>query len=413
MFRTIPGNRVSWFRDKFTNPHNSAPKRQNQEHKEAVSNSVRQTTPLGLKVVKIPRAPDFFHSGNFSCPSPLPQSSICQKPGIARISFLQDCGTSQSASSTEDSMVERPPTCLEWASHFKTAYRTYNRDRCLNQGVGCSLPESKHRGRWSPQKELHINSLELLAGSLVVKTFAKGVAKVHILLLMDSVSAVSYINKLGGTNSLVLNSLAYNLWTWCLNNQVSLTAQHIPEITNTQAGWESRVFQDSSDWKLNPQMFAAINKLWGPFGIDLFARCLTKHLPKFVSWKPDPVGHCLRQVQVQQVVEPVIVTPVWPAQAWYLLLLELCVDYPVLLPQDPSVLMRGQEIHPLAHLHLAEWLVSIDHSRQCKFLQRLGKSFCQPGPPILPSLIHQPGTSGIAGVWNTIVIPFCHLSLLF
>ena len=146
MFRTISGNRVSWFRDKFTNPHNSAPKRQNQEHKEAVSNSVRQPTPLSSRVVKIPRAPNFFHSGNFSCPSPLPQSSICQKPGIAKISFLRDCGTSQSASSTGDSMVERPPTCLEWASHFKTAYPTYNRDRCLNQGVGCPLPGSKHRG---------------------------------------------------------------------------------------------------------------------------------------------------------------------------------------------------------------------------------------------------------------------------
>ena len=285
---------------------------------------------------------------------------------------------------------------------------------------------------------LHINGLELLAGSLAVKTFAKGVGKVHILLLMDSVSAVSYINKLGGTHSLVLNSLAHDLWTWCLNNQVSLIAQHIPGVTNTQADWESRVFQDSSDWKLNPQMFAAINKLWGPFEIDLFASHLTKQLPKFVSWKPDPealgtdaftvdwnkwkgyafppfsmIGRCLRQVQVQQVVELVIVTPVWPAQAWYPLLLELCVDYPVLFPQDPSLLMRGQEIHPLAHLHLAGWLVSIDHSRRCKFLQRLGKSFCQPGAPILPSLIHQPGTSGIAGVWNTIVIPFRHLSPLF
>ena len=57
----------------------------------------------------------------------------------------------------------------------------------------------------------------------------------------------------------------------CLPNHISLTAQHIPEVTNTLADWESRVFQDASDWKLNPQIFAALNKLWNPLGIDLCA----------------------------------------------------------------------------------------------------------------------------------------------
>ena len=153
-----------------------------------------------------------------------------------------------------------------------------------------------------------------------------------------------------------------------------------------------------------------------------------------MSWKPDPevlgtdaftldwsqwkgyafppfslIGRCSRQVQVLQVAELVIVTPVWPAQAWYPLLLELCIDIPVLLPPDPSLLMRDQDVHPMGHLHLAGWLVSMDHSKRRKFLQRLGKSFCQPGAPILPSLMHQPGTSGIGGVWNTTMIPFHHL----
>jgi hypothetical protein len=88
--------------------------------------------------------------------------------------------------------------------------------------------------------------------------------------------------KLGGTHSFVLNSLAHELWIWCLTNHVRLTAQHIPGITNTQADQDSRVFQDSSDWKLNPQIFAALNNIWAPLGIDLFASRLTKQLPKFV-----------------------------------------------------------------------------------------------------------------------------------
>ena len=66
---------------------------------------------------------------------------------------------------------------------------------------------STGRGRWSPkEKELHINCLKLLAGSLAVQTFAKGEGRVHILLLMDSVSAVSHINKQGGTHCFVLKA---------------------------------------------------------------------------------------------------------------------------------------------------------------------------------------------------------------
>ena len=146
-------------------------------------------------------------------------------------------------------------------------------------------------------------------------------------------------NKLGGTHSFVLNSLAHDLWTWCLASHVHLTAQHIPGVTNTLADWESTVFQDSSDWKLNPQVFAALNQIWGPLEIDLFTSRLTRQLPIFVSWKPDPEAlgtdaftldwsrrkeyafppfslkdRCLRKVQVEQVTELVIVTPVWPAQ---------------------------------------------------------------------------------------------------
>ena len=71
--------------------------------------------------------------------------------------------------------------------------------------------------------------------------------------------------------------------------------------------------------------------------------------------------------------------------------------------------MKDHEVYPLGHLHLAGWIVSIDHSRRHKFLQRLGKCFCQPGSTILPSLMHKPGTSGITGVWNTTAIPFHRL----
>ena len=50
-------------------------------------------------------------------------------------------------------------------------------------------------GPWSfEEKRLHINCFELLAGSLAMKTFTKSKVCAHVKLLMDSTSAVAYIN---------------------------------------------------------------------------------------------------------------------------------------------------------------------------------------------------------------------------
>ena len=54
-------------------------------------------------------------------------------------------------------------------------------------------------GPWcSEEKRLHINCLELLAGSFAIKTFTKTTACAHVRLLMDNAAAVAYINKMGG-----------------------------------------------------------------------------------------------------------------------------------------------------------------------------------------------------------------------
>ena len=55
---------------------------------------------------------------------------------------------------------------------------------------------------WRPQEQqMHINCLELLAAYLTVKCFAKDRSNLTILLKMDSMSALTYINKRGGTIS--------------------------------------------------------------------------------------------------------------------------------------------------------------------------------------------------------------------
>ena len=42
------------------------------------------------------------------------------------------------------------------------------------------------------------------------------------------------------------------------------------------------------DWMLNPVVFQRILTQMGPLEVDLFASRLTRQLPRFYSWRPDP-----------------------------------------------------------------------------------------------------------------------------
>ena len=159
------------------------------------------------------------------------------------------------------------------------------------KGWGAYCQGIRTGGPWSfEEKRLHINCLELLAGSLAVKTFTKSKVCAHVKLLMDSTSAFAYINKMGGTHSKSLANLAIDLWEWCFQNHLIVSAQHLPGRLKVRADRESRVLEDSSDWKLSPDIFQTLQNKWGPFEVDLFASRLTKQLPKFASWKPDPMA---------------------------------------------------------------------------------------------------------------------------
>ena len=154
-----------------------------------------------------------------------------------------------------------------------------------------------------------------------------------------------------------------------------------------------------------------------------------------MSWRPDPlavhtdaftldwatfqgyafppftlIGRCLRQIQSQQVPHLVLVAPVWPAQSWYPLLLDLCIDFPVLIPIQEDLLTLGARLHPLKHLQLAGWLLSAEDTKRQTFLKRVAKSSWQLGgkTQLVPIPVH--GQRGVAGVVSgSMLITFRHL----
>jgi len=295
-------------------------------------------------------------------------------------------------------------------------------------------------GPWIPlEKQRHINYLELFAAFLALKSFLSNRRKMSILLRMDNVTAIAFLNRMGGTHSQELSDLAVIIWQWCLEREIIIHAEHLPGKDNIRADWESRHVRDSSDWMLERDIFLQLEARLGPFSIDLFASRTNTQLPMYCSWRPDPaalavdalslpwgnhqahmymfppfalITRCLEKVRLEQ-ARAVLVAPVWHNQLWYPYLLKSLMDYPILLPPVQNILIGPEgESHPLVlqgHLPLAAWPISGDLSALRDFRRELSGLSGNHGELQQSRPTLQPGGSGIAGALDGVLIPFQHL----
>ena len=308
------------------------------------------------------------------------------------------------------------------------------------QGWGAVCQGVRTRGLSFQQESntLHINALELKAALLFCESFhcqRKAVACPPENGQQDSSGLCL---KMQGTRSSVLVEIAQELWGYAVRRQITLTAEYLPGKYNHEADWESRQFRDSSNWKLNPSIFQALDQLWGPLEIDLFADRLNAQLMNYVSWFPDPsaqatdafqipwsklngysfppfsmICRCLAKITKDQATI-VMITPTWHTQAWYPVLLEMSCRQPVLLPPLKDILMSpSQQPHPLVlqgSLQLAAWMVSGKTSLQKEFQSKLlSYSAPTPGARELRALTIAPGHNGVAGVIREKLIHFAPL----
>ena len=280
----------------------------------------------------------------------------------------------------------------------------------------------------------HINYLELLAAFLALKSFASHRDSTSILLRLDNVTAIAFLNKMGGTHSRLLSSLALEIWNWCIDRRIVIHAEHLPGRFNVRADWESRHSTDSTDWMLQQEIFQELQTKLGPFTIDLFASRTNSQLPLYSGWKPDPealavdalsiswkdhypymfppfalIPRCLHKIEEEHVTA-LIVAPVWSNQIWFPMLLKSLIDFPILLPPIPDIVTNPQGLsHPLAikdHLPLAAWPVSGSPTARRDFQRELLVSSDSPGDHQLNLPTHRPGNNGIAGVLHRVLIHF-------
>ena len=97
---------------------------------------------------------------------------------------------------------------------FKKAAFSCRTDASFSGWGGIELESERFaQGRWSSQElDNSINFLELLAIFNVLKAFYSGVKDTHIEIQCDNISAVTYINDMGGMCSQTLDSLAKDIW---------------------------------------------------------------------------------------------------------------------------------------------------------------------------------------------------------
>ena len=87
---------------------------------------------------------------------------------------------------------------------------------------------------------------------------------------------------------MALNDLAVDIWEYCIQQGVVISAAHIPGIHNVLADIASREFSDSAEWAIPQNIFDGITEKFGIPDIDMFASRLNKKLCRYASWKPDP-----------------------------------------------------------------------------------------------------------------------------
>ena len=244
--------------------------------------------------------------------------------------------------------------------------------------------------------------------------------------------AVSYINRDGGSKSRRVNGIVKDFCNWCEERSISIRAEHVPGVTNTIADAESRFQNDSSDWQLDGNLFQQIRSVW-EVDLDLFASCWNAHLPRFISWKPQPnalstnalsfnwkscagyafppfslISKCLSKVRRER-AGLVLVCPYWPSQSWFPDLLQLVCDVVLVLPPGPGLLIGPKKNpHPLSaqgQLFLIALKLSGDDSA-CSDFRTKWSTFCWEVPATPQMLLTLPhGSIGFIGVAEGIKIP--------
>ena len=109
------------------------------------------------------------------------------------------------------------------------------------QGWGAAMGAMTVRGHWTEaEQEEHINVLELRAVLFAVQALCSAKSNMHLHIKADNITAVAHINKMGGTRSDRCVQVTTELWEFCLERKLLLSAEYLPGVENVRADALSR-----------------------------------------------------------------------------------------------------------------------------------------------------------------------------
>ena len=146
-----------------------------------------------------------------------------------------------------------------------------------------------------------------------------------------------------GSMKTVLQRIAYDIFSHCLENNIDLRIEWIPREFNRQADFISRI-RDCDDWQVTQDLFLELNSVWGPYTVDCFSNSYNNKVQKFYSryWNPGCAGvdalyqswaneNCwlappvpivprVLQHMSSQITQGTLIVPAWPSSVFWPLL---------------------------------------------------------------------------------------------
>ena len=184
--------------------------------------------------------------------------------------------------------------------------------------------------------------------------------------LMDNMTALSYLRKQGGTSSLSLFLESRRVLELAELLSCRLLPAFVPGDLNVIADRLSRQGQPlTKEWTLHPEVCLNLWRLWGLPHVDLFTTKENFRLPRYVSpirdsqaWAVDAMlvswdgllayayppfallNQVLAKLRSSRGARLVLIAPFWPRQPWFLQLFHLSVAVPRRLPLRPDLLSQ-------------------------------------------------------------------------
>ena len=282
---------------------------------------------------------------------------------------------------------------------------------------------------------LHINAKELLGAYFSLKAFCKTEYNTHVQLLVDNVTAVSYVREMGGAHSSVCNKIPCQIWEWAIQHNIWLSIAHVPGFSSIDADRESRHFHKETEWQLKSAVFQhVVTHFDYTVEVDLVASRTNCQIARVMSWPSDPnpvavdalavdwtslnfwcfpqfsiILRVLHKIQLDKATG-LLVVPRWPTQPWYPILMKHLVDHPRVLPRRLKLLQlpeKPQECHPLqGKLQLMIGKLSGNHSRIKAYQESLPTLSSLPGDQLPPDSTAVTSPNGPHTVVNGRVIQF-------